>query len=171
LAELDQFLERQTHPLAGRASCFVGQVHSGEIYNQSPVEFRLSGTRRWLPGTAIAELRREFESLLSSAGRDTRTTAEGKFHVARDAFELDERHPLVSAFQSAHQAIVGRKLERGAKPFVDDGNTFIARGHVPAITHGPDGKGAHTVNEAVPVAELVRVAHVYAQTAVMFCGG
>ena len=90
--------------------------------------------------------------------------------VARDAFELDESDPLVSAFQAAHEAISGRRLSRGAKPFVDDGNTFVARGRVPAITHGPDAKGAHTLNEAVPVAELVRVAQVYALTAVHFCG-
>ena len=75
----------------------------------------------------------------------------------------------MSAFQSAHEAISGRRLPRGAKPFVDDGNTFVARGRVPAITHGPDAKGAHTLHEAVPVAELVRVAQVYALTAATFC--
>jgi acetylornithine deacetylase/succinyl-diaminopimelate desuccinylase-like protein len=170
LAELDRTLKRQTHPLAGRASCFVGQVHSGEIFNQAPVEFRLSGTRRWLPGTPIAELRREYQSLLAEVAQETRTRAEGEFILTRDAFELDEGHALVSAFQAAHGAISGAALPRGAKPFVDDGNTFAARGRVPAITHGPDAKGAHTLNEAVPVAELVRVAHVYALTAMGFCG-
>ena len=32
------------------------------------------------------------------------------------------------------------------------------------------GTGAHTVHEACPVAELVRVAQVYALTALSFCG-
>ncbi len=170
LAELDTALQEQTHPLASRASCFVGQVHSGEIFNQAPVEFRLSGTRRWLPGAPIADLRQEYQELLAEVARQTGTHAEGQFVVARDAFELNESDPLVSAFQTAHEAISGRRLPRGAKPFVDDGNTFVARGRVPAITHGPDAKGAHTLNEAVPVAELVRVARVYALTAVHFCG-
>ncbi len=169
LAELDASLRSQTHPLAGRASCFIGQVHSGEIFNQSPVEFRLSGTRRWLPGTPIADVRKEYETLLQEVAGHTGTSAGGQFLVARDAFELDEGHPLVSAFQSAHESISGRRLPRGAKPFVDDGNTFVARSRVPAITHGPDAKGAHTLHEAVPVAELVRVAQVYALTAVTFC--
>jgi acetylornithine deacetylase/succinyl-diaminopimelate desuccinylase-like protein len=170
LSDLDLALQRQTHALAGRASCFVGQVHSGEIFNQSPVEFRLSGTRRWLPGTPIADLRHEYQSLLADVSRQTGTHAEGQFLVARDAFELNEGDPLVSAFQAAHEAVGGRRLPRGAKPFVDDGNTFVARGRVPAITHGPDAKGAHTLHEAVPVAELVRVAQVYALTAVQYCG-
>ena len=45
-AELDQRLAQLTHPLAGRESIFVGQVAAGEIFNQSPTEFRLAGTRR-----------------------------------------------------------------------------------------------------------------------------
>ena len=36
--------------LAGCETVFVGQVHSGEIFNQYPQECWLEGTRRWLPG-------------------------------------------------------------------------------------------------------------------------
>ena len=53
--------------------------------------------------------------------------------------------------------------------FVDDGNTFVHVAGVPAITHGPDGKGARTVDEEVPVNELVRTAMVYALTAIEYC--
>ena len=94
---------------------------------------------------------------------------EEQFIIARDAFALDENHALVSAFQTAHEAATGKRLPRGAKPFVDDGNAFVARGGVPAITHGPDAKGAHTLEERVSVDELVRVANVYALTAIAFC--
>ena len=45
----------------------------------------------------------------------------------------------------------------------------MARAGIPAITHGPHATGAHTLQEQVPVAELVRVALVYALTAVSFC--
>ena len=37
------------------------------------------------------------------------------------------------------------------------------------LTHGPCATGAHTTDEQVPVAELVRVAKVYALTARAFC--
>lgn len=175
LAELDKSLQAQTHPVAGRASCFIGQVHSGEIFNQAPVEFRLSGTRRWLTGTSIPSLRQEYDAILSEVASRSGVHAKGEFLVARDAFELNPQEAttaaLMSAFQGAHQAATGRELPTGAKPFVDDGNTFVSRGRIPAITHGPDAKGAHTLHEEVPVAELVRVAQVYALTAVSFCGG
>lgn len=167
-AALDRELSLRRHPLAGRESLFVGQVSSGEIYNQSPTEFRLWGTRRWLPGTEIESVRQQYLQLIERVSRDFRVHVEGRFQLARDAFEL-EPGPLVTAFQRAHRATKGHELPEGAKPFVDDGNAFIRRGGVPAITHGPDGKGAHTVHEAVAIDELVRVANAYALTAVEFC--
>ncbi|MCH7685338.1 MAG: M20/M25/M40 family metallo-hydrolase [Planctomycetes bacterium] len=167
--ELDQQLKARTHPLAGRESLFVGQVASGEIYNQAPTEFQLSGTRRWLPGTSIEEVRQQFHDILQSVSQQTGTQIEGTFQLARDAYELDAEHPAVAAFQSAAAAVMGEPLPKGAKPFVDDGNAFIRQGGIPAITHGPNAKGAHTLHEEVPVKELQRVALVYALTAVAFC--
>lgn len=168
-SELDQDLARLTHPLAGRESVFVGQIHGGEIYNQSPTELKLSGTRRWLPGTVIEHAERSFHLTLSEVARRTGAEVVGRFQVARDAYELDANHPLLSAFQSAHAGATGEPLPIGAKPFVDDGNAFVRMAGVQAITHGPNAKGAHTLNEACPVAELSRVALVYALTAVAFC--
>jgi len=168
-AEFDRRLAERTHPIAGRESLFVGQFASGEIYNQSPVECRINGTRRWLPGASVDEVRRQYRELCDATAAETGTRIEGRFHLVRDAFEIDPSSPLVEAFQGAARAIMGKPLPAGAKPFVDDGNTFASRGKVPAITHGPAGKGAHTVHEEVPVRELERVALVYALTAVAFC--
>jgi acetylornithine deacetylase/succinyl-diaminopimelate desuccinylase-like protein len=169
LGELDRALALRTHPLGGRESCFVGQVHSGEIYNQSPTDLRLSGTRRWLAGTSRQDVQSEMESIFAEVAQDYRTEVHPTLTFCRDAFELDAAHPLVGAFHAACRAEMGRTLPEGPKPFVDDGNSFIARGHVAAITHGPDAKGAHTLHEAVPIDELVRVARVYALTAIAFC--
>lgn len=166
---LDKSLQQETHPLAGRESLFVGQVHSGEIFNQAPTLLTLEGTRRWLPGTQVADVRKEFLSILDSVASETGTRIEADFQVSRDAYELDQEHPLYQAFQSAYSGLTGSELPVGAKPFVDDGNAFVASGGVQAITHGPNALGAHTVNEEVPVAELVRVAGVYALTAIAFC--
>ena len=168
LAALDSRLQEHTHPLAGRASVFVGQVASGEIYNQSPTEFHLAGTRRWLPGTPIGEVEEEYRAILTQVAQETGTEVASTFLVARDAFELSDG-PLLDAFQEGCTAVMGEPLPRGAKPFVDDGNAFVARAGIPAITHGPRATGAHTLEERVPVDELVRVALVYATTAIAFC--
>lgn len=171
LGRLDQRLSAQSDPLAGRATVFIGQIHSGEIFNQYPQVCWLEGTRRWLPGTAHAEVEREFRAVLDSLASETGTQVEARFQLVRDAFFLDQTSPLVAAFQEAYEAQAGRPLGIGPKPFVDDGNCFWGRARVPAITHGPRAGGQHTVNEWVEIEDLVRVAELYAVTAALFCAG
>jgi acetylornithine deacetylase/succinyl-diaminopimelate desuccinylase-like protein len=147
----------------------VGSIQAGEIYNQAPVSCRVAGTRRWLPGADPAAIREEFQASMQEVARDHGVRVDGRFNFVRDAFELDADHPIVHAFQTAHEMATGRRLPTGAKPFVDDGNTFVSRGRVPAITHGPAARGAHTLHEEVAIDELVRVALVYALAAVAYC--
>ena len=90
------------------------------------------------------------------------------WNMPGDAFAVDQNSPLVGAFQAAHEQVTGAPLPLGGKPFIDDGNVFMAAG-IEALTHGPCATGAHTTDEQVPVAELVRVAKVYALTAQAFC--
>ncbi len=158
------------HPLAGAASFFVGHIQAGEIFNQSPVECRVDGTRRWLPGQSQEKVRADFEALLAQLASETGTTIESGYMTPGDAFELSPDEPLVRAFDAAYAHVTGgRSLPVGAKPFLDDGNAFMGRAGIPALTHGPAARGAHTTHEEVPVAELERVARTYAVTALHFC--
>ena len=76
----------------------------------------------------------------------------------------------MAAFEHCYRELSGRAIPRGPKAFVDDGNSFWRLADVPAITHGPRAGGAHTLNEWVSIDDLVRVAQVYALTAVAYCG-
>jgi acetylornithine deacetylase/succinyl-diaminopimelate desuccinylase-like protein len=169
LGRLGERLAAHVDPRIGSASVFIGQIHGGEIFNQYPQECWLEGTRRWLPGTSPAEVEREFRALLTDLERDTRTTVELTWTFIRDAFHLPADDPLVQAFQLAHTTISGQPLALGPKPFVDDGNSFYGLKNIPAITHGPRAGGQHTVKEWVDIDDLVRVAHLYALTAVLYC--
>src|SRR5579871_2562915 len=169
LGRMHERLSQQTDSLIGSASVFIGQIHSGEIFNQYPQECWLEGTRRWLPGTPPAEVESEFRTLLAELARDTQTTVDLAYTFIRDAFRLDPNDSLVAAFQQAYTAISGQPLALGPKPFVDDGNAFYGSKNIPAITHGPRAGGQHTVHEWVDIDDLVRVAHLYALTAVLYC--
>ncbi len=171
LGELDTLLARKSDPLAGPASVFIGQVHSGEIYNQYPRECWLEGTRRWLPGTAQADVEREFRALVEDVTRESGTKVRVEFRFIRDAFRLDEKDALVTAFQAAYRGLSGQPLATGPKPFVDDGNSFWGMRQVPAITHGPRAGGQHTVNEWMSIEDMLRVVKLYALTAVDYCRG
>jgi acetylornithine deacetylase/succinyl-diaminopimelate desuccinylase-like protein len=169
LNHLAEELAHQTDAVAGKASAFIGQIHSGEIYNQYPQECWLEGTRRWLPGTDRGRVEGEFRALLDVLARETGTTVTVDYRNIRDAFALDPAEPVFAAFQEAHATVHGSALPTGPKPFVDDGNSFYGLKRIPAITHGGVGGGAHTLNEWVSIDSLVAAALTYALTAVLYC--
>jgi len=171
LGQLGSVLARVAHAVCGSASVFIGQIHSGEIYNQFPQEAWLEGTRRWLPGTDRRQVEEEFLGRLRELAAETGTIIDGTWFFIRDAFALDPSSAFVATFQRCYESISGSPLPTGPKPFVDDGNSFAALGGIPAITHGPRAGGQHTVNEWVEIDDLVRVAGLYAATAVEFCNG
>jgi acetylornithine deacetylase/succinyl-diaminopimelate desuccinylase-like protein len=168
LQQLDQKISTKRHPLAGAESVFIGQIHSGEIFNQYPQECKLEGTRRWLPGSSLDEVQSELRNLCVGLAKETGTAITCDMFLMRDAFELPQSD-FVAAFQDAYCETAGKVLRIGAKPFCDDGNSFWALAKIPAITHGPKAGGAHTLNEWVSIDDLVRVAQVYALTALNFC--
>jgi acetylornithine deacetylase/succinyl-diaminopimelate desuccinylase-like protein len=169
LSRLDRELAAVHHPVCGAASVFIGQIHSGEIYNQYPQESWLEGTRRWLPGTDPSKVESDFRARIAQLGSATHTLVESKWMFIRDAFVLDPADPLVASFQHCYQSVSGSRLPTGPKPFVDDGNSFSALAGVPAITHGPRAGGQHTVSEWVEIDDLVRVANLYAAIALDYC--
>lgn len=158
---------------AGSESVFIGQIHSGEMFNQYPQECWLEGTRRWLPATPREKVEQEFRNLAAQVAKRHAVTIDVQYQLIRDAFKLEETDPLVRNFQSAYAATsaTGAPLPIGAKKFVDDGNCFWGRAGIAAITHGPNAAGAHTLDEWVSIADLQRVAHLYALTAVTYCAG
>jgi acetylornithine deacetylase/succinyl-diaminopimelate desuccinylase-like protein len=172
LKALCERLSAKIAPHVGSDSVFVGRMESGEIYNQSPVKCRIEGTRRWVAAGSEPKAKRELEELLAALAVESGTRVNlVDWVVPGDAFTVDEQSPLFAAFQGAHEAVTGNVLKVGAKPFIDDGNGFMNVGGVQALTHGPCANGAHTLDEEVPVAELLRVAKVYALTAFDFCQG
>ena len=166
---LNEQLRAHTAPYVGSDTLFIGRIEGGQLYNQVPVQCRVEGTRRWVTAGATTAARRQIEALLAelAAASGTRIRL-ADWNVPGDAFALAPNSPLVGAFQAAHEQVTGKPLPLGGKPFIDDGNVFMAAG-IEALTHGPCAAGAHTTDEQVAVAELVRVAKVYALTAQAFC--
>jgi succinyl-diaminopimelate desuccinylase len=169
--DLDRRLATMAASVAGRASVFVGQIHGGEIYNGSPQECWLEGTRRWLPGTPRGEVETEFRQIVETLGRESGATIRLDYELVRDSFTLDAANPFVAYFQQAYKATSGQELPTGPKPFVDDGNSFTSLGQIPAITHGPRAGGQHTIQEWASIDDLLRVARCYALTALEYCQG
>jgi acetylornithine deacetylase len=86
-----------------------------------------------------------------------------------NASQIDEQHPVVQAVLDAG-VDVGRPGRRNGMDSWHDGATFTLAG-TPSICYGPsDLNVAHTVDEFVPVDDLVQCAQALAVTAMRFCG-
>jgi acetylornithine deacetylase/succinyl-diaminopimelate desuccinylase-like protein len=164
-------LAATTHiPYAGTESFFVAEFHAGDFFNRFPVEARIVGTRRYAPGRRFEEIQAELEALCAQVAAETGTRVELTFTKARDGFIIDERDPLVVAVRGAYQRVTGAELPLGGLRSVADASIFNQVGGIPALYHGPGGRGHHADEEAMPIAELVRAARVLALAALDYCG-
>src|SRR5262249_25125435 len=85
LLRVDELLFVWSDPLAGRETLFIGQFHSGEIFNQYPQECWLEGTRRWLPDTRREDVEAVLRGVVDTLARETGTTIDLAINVMRDA--------------------------------------------------------------------------------------
>jgi acetylornithine deacetylase/succinyl-diaminopimelate desuccinylase-like protein len=151
------------HPWVGRETYFVGEVHGGDFFNRYPAACRLSGTRRWAPGRVFSEVDDEYRSLIAKVADDTGCAIDLDLRIVRDAYAIDEEHPLAEALSAAYEDVVGARLEPVGIKVVADAAIFQQYG-IPAVYHGPRGVGAHADVEYVDLDELVRATRVYAAT-------
>jgi acetylornithine deacetylase/succinyl-diaminopimelate desuccinylase-like protein len=149
------------HPLVGSDTYFLGEVHGGDFYNRFPTACRLVGTRRWAPGSTIADADREFRALLAGVAAETGCTVDLDLRLVREAYEIDPDAPLSIALRRAYAEVTGLEMPTSGGKLVADAAFFNGDCGIPAVYHGPAGSGAHGDVESVPIAELVRATKVF----------
>jgi acetylornithine deacetylase/succinyl-diaminopimelate desuccinylase-like protein len=148
------------HPWVGAETFFLGELHGGDFYNRHPTSCRLVGTCRWAPSSSLAAVEADFRRRLGGIARETGCAVDLDLRLVRGAYEIDPEHELVRALQASYREVTGNDLSPVGIKVVADGAVFAAAG-IPTVYHGPEGSGAHSDVECVPVAELVRAAEVY----------
>jgi acetylornithine deacetylase len=85
-------------------------------------------------------------------------------------YEVDPGHPIVSTMLEA-SAAVGRPSRLSGLDSWFDAATFTRFGRTPCVGYGPRSIAwAHTIDEYVPVDDLVRCAQAIALAAMRWCG-
>lgn len=163
-------LAQVSYPWVGAETYFVGELHGGDFYNRYPASCRIVGTRRWAPGRSLAEVEREYRSLLEPIAAASGCTIELDLRLVRDAYEIDPGRPLVAALRGAYREVSGEQLELVGMKTVADGAIWQGRGGIPTVYHGPVGSGAHADVEYIELDELERAARVYGALAVRLLG-
>jgi acetylornithine deacetylase len=174
LAELDcleaAYEAGDHHPLCGRHQLNVGLVRGGDWFNRLPVEWEVTGTRRWTPGSTRADAQTELERVCANLAERSGLRFEVELANDREPFETAADHALVEALQAAGSEVAGERPEIIGMGLVGDANLYANDGGVTTVYYGPAHQTAHSDGEQVSVRQLTHCARVYALTAAGFCG-
>lgn len=162
-------LAERVHPLVGADSLFVGELRGGDFYNRVPIAAEVVGTRRYaLPGSKEL-IAAELEELCAEVTRQTGLSLRVELQEVGKPYALDAGEPVIAAVRRGFWHATGGELPLAAAGAVGNAVDFVAQG-VPAVYHGVNQATAHSDDEHVTGADLLRAARVYAASAVEFCG-
>ena len=170
--------EELRHPRLAPPDIVPTLMAAGDWPVTYPDEARLTCAVPYLPVQAdasgwSADVEAEVEAFLLAACADDDWLAEHPprfaWHTAVMPTELPDDAPIVRAVLAAADA-AGRPAALGALDAWFDGATLALEGGIPSLMYGPRRiEVAHTVDEHVPVDDLVQTARTLALTALRFC--
>lgn len=164
------------HPFLGHGKITVSDmtVHTPSI-NAVPDEAVIYIDRRMTFGETKEEAIRQVQALIPAADREAVTVEElfydepsytgFVFPVDKyfPAWAIGEDHPLVQAGQQARQLAGLPDAPSGKWDFSTNGIYWAGKAGIPSIGFGPgDERVAHTVDECVPLADVVQATVFYA---------
>ena len=166
LAELERSLAGGRHDLLGRGSVHASLIQGGRELSSYPDRCTLSIERRTLPGEDAAQLDAELARLVAAGDGAAQVT--GRTTLVRSPFEVSPHEPIVALLRATVAALLGREPDvRGHSAWMDA--AFIAAAGIPTVVFGPDGAGAHALEEWVDLASVRACAETLIATARAFC--
>jgi acetylornithine deacetylase len=142
----------------------VGRLEAGEWSSSVPDRLRFEGRIGVRIGEQPAEVRRTLERLLEGQA-ELRWTG-GQFASADTPVD----HPLAELARSCAAEVLGVAPASRGVPYGADMRLFTER-DIPCVMIGPgDPRGAHAVDEHVPVDDLVRAARIMVLVVLRFLG-
>lgn len=170
LAAVIQSLEKENETLKlkqiediGNASYFIGNVQSGNFYNQMPSKALLEGVRRYGPDESYDEVEDQMKQILNEVASKYGVSISLEMKKVRDGYRIDKEQDLVKALQKSVQQTRGIELPLVGKKLVTDAGIFVKGMNIPAICYGPDQSRAHGETEYVEINELKQTINVYLQ--------
>jgi acetylornithine deacetylase len=150
-------------PLVGPPSVHASLIGGGQELSSYPARCVLSLERRTVPGETADDIRAECEALV-----DGIDGAELRMGLTRDPFEVAPVEDVVGAITRAAEKVTGsRPRMYGDTPWMDA--AFIQAAGIPTVVFGPDGAGAHAVEEWVDLASVAACSAALLEAARDFC--
>ena len=165
VAELERSLAGRRHELLGAGSVHASLIEGGQELSSYPERCVLAIERRTLPGEGAGQLDAELARLVAAAAGPAELSA--RTTLVRAPFEVAPEEPIVALLRERAAARLGREpAVRGHSAWMDA--AFISAAGIPTVVFGPDGAGAHAVEEWVDLASVRECAEVLLATAIAF---
>jgi acetylornithine deacetylase len=179
--ELEQKRHRNySHPLyddpLGVAPISVGTVIGGDWHSTVPNEVIAEGRYGVFPGESRETARDAFAEVIHEVAAKDPWLRENPpvlewFEGQFESGETDVKEPIIGLLAGSHSDITGRSPKLNGVPYGSDLRLFTNHGKIPAVLYGPgDVAHAHTVNEFIPLEEVVTCTKVLALTIYRTCG-
>jgi acetylornithine deacetylase len=169
-----------THPLypdpRSALACMVTMITAGTFPSATPDVAVLRGSLGIMPHEVVATVKEQFRrqiSLVSDVDpwlrhHPPRVTFKD---VGADGAEIPVDHPIVAALCKSFQIAVGRSPVLAGRTGGSDTRFLIKYGATPTVIFGPGVTAAmHTVDESVPVQNLVNATKTLALAIRDWCG-
>ncbi|MGB9727048.1 MAG: M20 family metallopeptidase [Nitrososphaeria archaeon] len=164
-------ISSREHPLLGKPTLNVGTIVGGTKDNIVPDFCEITIDRRLLPGDSVEDVEKEFNQILSKlASQDPLLKFELKLYHSHNPAETPLKHPFVNLANLCVEKVLGvRRPVKGFQATTE--MSHLVEAGIPSIILGAgDIKVAHTVDEYVPVDQLVNCAKIYSLIILKYLG-
>lgn len=162
----------RAHPQLGCATYNIGTIQGGTSRNTIPDRCVFQLSKRWLPGDSPDAIRSDIEEAIAQAAPKARVVVEREPEFDRlphPPLEISAGHPLVRGLAACIGSTTGRVPALCSWGAFTDG-ALLQYGGIPAVICGPGDVGlAHTDDEQIAVADIVKAVELYAVFAAAAC--
>lgn len=154
----------------GYGSYFIGNVSSGEFYNQTPKTAMIEGVRRYSPEQKFEDIEDELETMMRKIRSKHDVNIEVNIQKVRDGYRVDKHADITKVLTAAIKKIRDIDAPLVGKKLVTDAGIIASGLNIPVVCSGPDQRRAHAEIEYVEINELHLTAKIYMNIIQSFVG-
>jgi acetylornithine deacetylase len=152
-----------------------GKIKGGDWASSTPAWCEVDCRIAVLPGTPLAEFRRELAEVVIKAAKRDAFLADNPPQIVWNGFQaddyvLDPGSDFEKAVRSAHRELMGAEAEEVLLPAVTDCRFYGRYYDIPSLAYGPSSTDGHGFDEFVELASLKQATIVIARFIAEWCG-
>ncbi|SED96643.1 acetylornithine deacetylase [Rhizobiales bacterium GAS191] len=169
----------KSHPWFGKLENPIkfnlGKISGGDWASSTPAWCEVDCRIAVLPGTPLADFRRELSEVVAKAARRDAFLANNLPEIEWNGFQADDYvlnpgSDFETAIRSAHRAVTGNEPRETLLPAVTDCRFYGRYYDIPSLSYGPSSTDGHGFDEFVELESLKSATIVIARFISEWCG-